>query len=103
MLVLPPWSGVQAKPRRGAQSFLSGKLAPLGALGSPGNTSEVGAFTKRVDWAPGSRLKERPCGSILGVLYSYRTPSGRVSVFSACHQSMAKTVKLSCRWLKATV
>src|SRR5258707_6911755 len=90
MLVLPLPFGSQAKPKRGAQSFLSGKLAPFGASLSPGNTSPGGALGKRVDCRPGMTEKERPWVSSFGVLYSYRTPKLSTRFFKTCHSSCAK-------------
>src|SRR5215472_2240551 len=87
MLVLPEPVGSHAKPSRGAQSFLSGKLEPLGAPWSPGNTRPGGAFTKRVDCSPGITLNERPCVSSFGELYSYRAPRVRTRFRVTCHSS----------------
>src|SRR5215472_4634005 len=89
MLVLPSPQGSHAKPKRGAQSFLSGKFAPLGAPGSPGNTRPVGALTNRCDCWPGIIENDLPCVSSLGDVYSYRTPRFTVSRLLTCHSSCA--------------
>src|SRR5215471_19990446 len=103
MLVFPDPVGSSAKPTRGAQSFLSGKLEPLGAPESPGNRRETGAFTNRVDCAPGTMLKERPCVSSLGELYSYRVPRVSTSRRLTCHSSCTKPNVDFCRMLEGAL
>src|SRR3982751_1424535 len=89
-LVLPSPFGSQAKPKRGAQSFLSGKFTPVGAPASPGNTRPGGALGKRVDCRPGIIENERPRVSLFGVLYSYRRPNVNTRLRARCHSSWAK-------------
>src|ERR1041384_2716049 len=68
-LVLPSLNGSHAKPNRGAQSFLSGKLAPVGAPASPGKSRPFGAFGNLVDCCPNFSENDRPRVSSLGELY----------------------------------
>src|SRR5580693_9181702 len=90
MLVLESPFGSQAKPKRGAQLFLSGKFTPRGASASPGKTSPDGALGKTVDSAcPGMTLNVSPCVSSFGVEYSYRTPSVSTSLLFKRHSSCA--------------
>src|ERR1700747_3883345 len=86
-LVLPFPVTSQANPTRGAQFFLSGKFTPVGAPGSPGYTNPVGALGNSCDCNPGMTEKERPCVSSFGLLYSYRMPRLRVSLFASRQSS----------------
>src|ERR1700751_641638 len=87
MLVLASPFGSHAKPNRGAQLFVTGKLTPFGAPLSPGNTSPGGAPGNTVDWSPGITENVRPSVSYFGLLYSYRSPSESVSLFVTRHSS----------------
>src|SRR5437773_381425 len=90
MLVFPLVPGDHAKPKRGAQSFLSGKFAPVGAFASPGNNIPFGAFGKIVDCCPKAHVNERPCRSFFGELCSYRTPRLNVKLRRIFHSSWKK-------------
>src|SRR5690348_9566893 len=89
MLVFPLPRTSHANPKRGAQSFLSGKLAPLGAPASSGKTSPLGAPGHRVDCSAGMKEKLRPRVSYFGCAYSYRRPKFNVSRFVTPHWSCA--------------
>src|SRR5579859_780097 len=89
-LVLWSSNGCQAKPNRGAKSVFLGKLAPVGAPGSPGNSRPAGALGNFVEWAPGTTEKVRPKVSDLGVLYSYRKPRVNTRRLVTCHSSCPK-------------
>src|SRR4051794_16348573 len=99
--ILPLPFGSHAKPKRGAKSFLSGKLAPTGTPGSPGNTRPFGAFVNTVDCCPKASENERPWVSSFGELYSYRNPSVSVTLRRALPRPVQRTLHCAAGYCSA--